>query len=225
DSTELTGVFIQVTEADLLAGKYDNADLTIYLYDWKDSEIVSTQFRGNVGSYSIGYVPNATDNFTSAFGKQYQLEALSISQKLDVNISTQTSSECRHKFLSQGYGRCNKVPDSSVRTTSEITDNSEGNVVIVGFGTDNWVGYKFGTLKFTSGILEGTEIYISDASGLQITLLYPPPLRPSIGDTVELTRHCPKTLDACRDYNNLANYGGFPKLPGVDLTITGVDDV
>lgn len=216
DSTELNSIFLEITEDDLLGGLYDNADLIIYIYDWVKDEIVTTQFNGTLGGYSIGYLPDKA--------KQYQIEALSLADKLDVSVNNQTSSECRHLFLSQGYGKCNKAIGSDVRVASEVTGIVEPNILEIGFGADNWEGYKFGILEFTSGKLKGTKIYITETQNPRgVSLLYAPNIPPEIGDTVLITKHCNKTVEACKNYNNLANYGGFPRLPGIDLTISGAD--
>ena len=56
-----------------------------------------------------------------------------------------------------------------------------------------------------------------------IELLYPLPIAPVIGDEILLTRPCNKTVEACKNFNNIANYGGFPRLPGIDNLVSGAE--
>lgn len=146
DSTELTSVFgIQITEADLLDQKYNYAELEVSLYDWTLGEFVSRLFTGNLGSYTVGYLANKA--------KQFQFEAVSLVEKLESSKNVQTSSQCRHKFLSIGYGNCNLTP----------------------LGRDDPL-YQFSV--------------------------------------------CNKTIGACQSYGNIANYGGQPRLPGIDEIVS-----
>jgi uncharacterized phage protein (TIGR02218 family) len=222
-STELQSVFAQITEIDLLTGIYDNAELVVYIYDWSESSIVTTHFRGSLGAYSIGYLPGRA--------KQYQIEVQSISEKLNVSVVAQTSSECRHRFLSQGYGRCNKAgtPNNTSDANAVQITASVGSVidlktlVISSPATNNWIGFQYGTLTFLTGLLKDTSVNIIETASDTVVLLYELPLLPTVGDQVLLTRSCNKSLAACEGYDNVSNYGGFPSLPGIDNLISGAD--
>lgn len=236
DSTELTGVFgdsnytdsqffsLFVMENDFITGKYDNASVTVSVFDWINNSIFSTQFKGSIGGYSVGYLPNKA--------KQYQFEVQSLAEKLDVSVSSETSSECRHRFLSQGYGRCNLSPSPDNTTNVNLPQlkavvsgvNSLTHLLITSPATNNWEGYKYGTIRFLTGILTGKEVYIIDSFFPDgIVLLYPLPFTPSIGDEVRFTKPCNKTVEACNNYGNIGNYGGFPRLPGIDNLVSGAE--
>lgn len=236
DSAELTGVFgdsnytepqifsLFIMEEDLLAGKYDNASVTVQVFDWMNNSVFSTQFKGTIGSYSIGFLADKA--------KQYQIEVQSISEKLDVSVSSETSSECRHRFLSQGYGRCNLTPTPNnttnaglpqIKATVEGANNST-DIIISSVATNNWEGFRYGTVRFLTGRLAGMEVYIIGVfSPSGIVLLYPLPLIPAVGDEVLFTRPCNKTVEACNNYGNISNYGGFPRLPGIDNIVSGAE--
>jgi len=224
DSTELTSVFVNITENDLITGKYDDASVVVYVYDWINSVIVSTQFRGFIGGYTVGFLPSR--------GKQFQIQVESIAEKLEVNVNAETSSECRHKFLSQGYGRCNLTPTANNTSNADLPQikatvggvNGLSNIVVTSPATDNWIGFKYGTIRFLTGALAETEVYIIDTiQPNQVILLYPLPIAPTVGDEVLLTRPCNKTVEACKNFGNIANYGGFPRLPGIDNLVSGAD--
>lgn len=225
DSSELMGIFAQITEEDLITGKYDDALVEIYIFNWLTNGIHSKQFTGNIGGYTIGYLPSKA--------KQYQIEVQSITEKLNVSVSAATSSECRHRFLSQGYGRCNLTPTPTNTTDAGLPQikatvgghNSLKDIIVASPATDNWIGFLYGTLKFLTGVLADTEVYIADVFALNgVVLLYELPVAPSIGDEVLLTRPCNKTIAACNGYNNMANYGGFPRLPGMDNLVSGAEE-
>jgi uncharacterized phage protein (TIGR02218 family)/uncharacterized protein (TIGR02217 family) len=209
DSTELSSVFtIEVTEEDLITDKYLDAKLIVFLYDWFSDVIVSQLYQGNINGYAIGYLPTKA--------KDYQLDILSLSEKLNKSQTMQTSSSCRAKFLSQGIGNCNRLINGDVRGTRTITvTNLEGDRLFLDPSVDT--NYAYGSLRFTSGVCTGLEIYITAVlGGSEIRLLYPPATSPSVGDTVEITRGCDKTTTACKNYGNIANFRGEPRLPGID---------
>lgn len=225
NSTELTSVFAEINEVDLLVGKYDNAEVQIYLYDWMSNQIISRQFNGSIGEYSVGFLPNKA--------KQYNLQVESLLEKLDVSVTAETSSECRHLFLSQGYGRCNLTPTpnntvdaNAPQILAEVSGvDNLSYIRLLSVATNNWEGFKFGIVEFVDGILQGTKVYIIDTfSPSGIALLYNLPVAPNLGDIVRLTRPCNKTVEACNNYGNIANYGGYPRLPGIDNLVSGADD-
>lgn len=200
-----------VDETDIRRGLYDEATVDIYLFDWLSNTIVSQLFSGYFGDYTLGY--------TTAGSRTYQFQTIGSTEKLNNSISLKTTSACRHKFLSQGeQGRaCNRVIDPSVRLATVLTGVLGTNLLQVGFGSDNWSGYKFGTLEFADGNFSQRKFYIESAQGLNITIGEDLPYLPDIGSGVILTRHCDGSVAACRDYDNLPNYGAFPKLPGIDI--------
>jgi uncharacterized phage protein (TIGR02218 family) len=201
-----------VNESDVRRGLYDEAIIKIYLFDWLNETIVSQVFTGYFGDYTLGYLPTGS--------RTHQFQTIGISEKLNNSISVKTSSECRHKFLSQGdpVHSCNRTIDSDVQISTFLTDIVNPRILQVGFGTDNWIGYLYGEIKFNDGNYAQKVFYIENVGGLYITINEDLPYPPDIGSSVTLTRHCDKSVAACSIYDNLANYGGFPRLPGLDVT-------
>lgn len=209
DSTELSSVFtFNITEEDLITEKYKDALVEIFIFDWFSGIKIANIYHGNINGYAIGYLPSKAQD--------YQLDVLSIADKLNRNTQIQTSSTCRVKFLSQGLGQCNRPINGDVRQTRSVAvTNISGDRLFPDTGIDT--SYAYGTLKFISGKLTGIEIYVSAVLGAsEIVLLYPPPLAPEIGDQFEITKGCAKNTNACKDYNNIANFQGEPRLPGID---------
>lgn len=200
-----------VDETDIRRGLYDEAVRDIYLYDWLNGTIVSQVFRGNFGDYTLGYLPTGS--------RTYNFQTISTTERLNNSISKKTTSICPYKFLSQGASgeACNRVIDSSVRIATVLTGVVNSHVLQLGFGLDNWSGYKYGELQFANGNFSQRTFYIEEAQGLNVTISEDLPYPPDIGCDVILTRHCDGSVAACRDYNNLPNYGAYSKLPGIDI--------
>jgi uncharacterized phage protein (TIGR02218 family) len=200
-----------VDETDIRRGLYDEAIVDIYLFDWLSNTVVSQLFNGYFGDYTLGYSPNGS--------RTYQFQTIGSTEKLNNSVSVKTTSACRHKFLSQGDpGKaCNRIIDNNARVVAVVTGVISSNILQIGFGTDNWVGYKYGVLKFGNGNFTQRSFYIETAQGKNVTIGEDLPYPPDIGSEVTLTRHCDGSVAACRDYDNLPNYGAFPKLPGIDV--------
>jgi len=47
------------------------------------------------------------------------------------------------------------------------------------------------------------------------------PVNPSNGDTFLVIPNCQKSFDNCHGFNNILNFGGENKLPGLDAMISG----
>jgi uncharacterized phage protein (TIGR02218 family) len=210
ETKSITDIFY-VNETDVRLGLYDEAVITIYLYDWLSGTIVNQIFTGYFGDYTLGYLPTGS--------RTHQFQTIGVSEKLNNSISVKTSSECRHKFLSQGdpINSCNRVINSDVRITTLLSGVVSPNIIQVGFGTDNWIGYLYGEIKFNDGNYKDRIFFIENVGGLYITISEDLPYPPTIGSSVTLTRHCDHSVAACSIYDNLANYGGFPRLPGLDV--------
>jgi uncharacterized phage protein (TIGR02218 family) len=223
DQTELEGVFLQdwITEEDLLSRRFEDARVIVEMVDWTSSTVVFNLFRGFIGNQSVSY---------SKFGaRAYKLEGVSMIRDLNKTMSNVTSSRCRHKFLSQGYAKCNKsfsvdsAPGAGVRVRTTVTSVINNASFTAGSGGDNWQGFARGVVLFETGKLEGQEFFIKEGNGTTISLLFGMTVLPDVGDTILVTRDCPKTIEACRDYNNAENFGGFPRMPGFDGVIAIAD--
>ncbi len=220
DNTEVEGVFKidWIDEEDLVAGKFEDARIYINLVDWYNQTLFKNLFNGYIGNQTISYSKNG--------GREFKFEGLSLIRDLSKNNSNVTSSRCRHKFLEQGYGKCNRAftidstpSGGSVKVRTNISSVTNNVTIQAGSGGDNFAGYRFGTVLFETGKLKGTEIFIADASGTTLNLMFGMKILPEVGDQVLITRNCDKSIWACQDYNNVENFGGFPRMPGFDGVI------
>ena len=224
DNTETEGIFKinWIDEEDVIAGKFEDAKISINLVDWYNQTVFKNLFNGYIGNQTVSYSKNG--------GREFKFEGLSLIRDLSKNNSNVTSSRCRHKFLEQGYGKCDRdftvetSPSSgSVRVRTILSGVTNNTTIQAGTPSDNFAGYNFGTVLFETGKLKGVEIFIADASGTTINLMFGMKVLPEIGDQVLITRNCDKSIQACQSYGNTENFGGFPRMPGFDGVIRIAD--
>ncbi len=84
--------------------------------------------------------------------------------------------------------------------------------------TINWSGassaYQQGAITFTGGVNTGIEMTIKAATSGVLTLAYPLPHAPAVGDAFTVAQGCDHTMATCQNtFNNLGNFRGFPYVP------------
>lgn len=76
---------------------------------------------------------------------------------------------------------------------------------------------QWGTCEWLTGRNKGVIREIVDQTGNVITTIIPPPHKPLVGDVVVITVGCDKKITTCfSKFNNVANFRGFPSVPGTD---------
>lgn len=137
----------RISEADMRAGLYDNADVSVMLCDWSNTALGSvTLFRGFIGDVTI------TDGM-------YTAGMRSLMQRFQQQVGELASPNCRVFRL--GDARCkfnlagNTVDGNPARSTVAVTSVDDptvlhlsGNVTVVGY-------YNYGELLSTSGANSG----------------------------------------------------------------------
>ncbi|MDE3017020.1 MAG: DUF2163 domain-containing protein [Pseudomonadota bacterium] len=195
-----------ITEADILAGLYDFAEIEIFQVNYIDLTQGALKLRrGWLGEVSL-------------YKQEFVAEVRGLTQRLSQTIGELYSASCRATL---GDSRC-KVD----MTTNTVTGSVTTAVSILQF-TDSTRSeasdtFGFGTLTFTGGANNGLSmevkeyIYTSGIGG-QITLALPVPYTIAVGDTYSLTKGCDKTLATCFSrFNNVVNFRGEPLVPGLD---------
>lgn len=202
-----------ITEADLAGGKYDYARVDVFLCRW-DSPPSSLSLnppehilivRGIIGEISMS-------------DRRYKAEIRSFAQLLQQKLSTITTKECRAVF---GDNKCTK-------DLSPLTDNLIVTAVTnkrqftVNGGRPNGF-YNLGQITFTSGSNNGIKAVVLSHSGNVIQLFESLPYSIVVGSTLTAVAGCNKTIDACKNFNNILNYQGEPHIPGEDSFLSGFD--
>ena len=209
DNTEVLGALsdASVSEDDILAGRYDGAEVTSYLVNWANVSERSVQFRG-----TFGEIVRREGSF--------RVELRGLTQALNVPHGRVYHAECGAVL---GDLRCKvdlSTPAMSMLATAQAVVS--GRILhfpaIVGL-RDGWlidgqVTVQSGTGKGQSGRVK------SDATvdGIRIVELWKTfGLRPAAGDQFQLWAGCDRRASTCRNkFDNFLNFRGFPGIPGED---------
>ncbi len=203
DNISVQGVIdsTAILEEDIIAGKYDFAEVEIFKVNYSDL----TQGKVNLSRGWIGEVQ---------FGKKYfTAELVGLTRRLSKNIGDIYSASCRAKL---GDSRC-KVNMASytvtgtattVTTKSKFTDTSRSEA-------DGY--FNFGKIKFTSGANNNIEMEVKEYRNKEFSLALPMPYDIGVGDSYSLEAGCDKTFETCMaKFNNAVNFRGEPHVPGTD---------
>jgi uncharacterized phage protein (TIGR02218 family) len=189
-----------ITEADLIAGLWDYAELEI---------IKINPFLLSSGDYSpvrghVGQVSTDAPTFRSEF--------LALAKALEKNVGEVITAACPATL---GDARCKKDLTSFTFAGLIETVSVSGLVLTDSTRTEDDDYFKFGKITMTSGNSSGysMDIKASDDAGT-ITLFLPLPFGVEAGDTYSIVAGCDKLKATCiSKFNNIVNHRGYPDTP------------
>lgn len=210
DTLDIDGALTSdaITEADLAAGRWDGATLTLFATDWSDPTADTLPIaRGEIGDVSI-----RDDAFTA---EQRGPTAL-----LERPVVEQTSPDCRAGL---GDKRC-RVDLAPLTTIAHVVAAS-GEALTLDAAEPSANAYAYGRMRWLDGANAGLAAAIAASDGTGLTLRDPPAFATLPGALVELVQGCDRRFETCcTRFANPANFRGEPFLPGTDLlTRYGVD--
>ncbi|MBN8629977.1 MAG: DUF2163 domain-containing protein [Rhodobacterales bacterium] len=209
DNSEAFGALsaAAITEEDLVAGRYDGAEVQAYLVNWSAPEDFIVQFRGNLGEIS-----RVNDSFKA--------ELRGLTDLLNRPHGMAYTPGCSAVL---GDGRCKfdqSQPGYAVELVAETVE--DGRIFTFhSFGSfdDRW--FESGRLEIASGSAAGLVGVVKsdrlDGALRRIELWQS--VRASIapGDSIRIFAGCDKSAVTCRaKFANFANFRGFPHIPGED---------
>lgn len=200
-----------ITEADLMAGLYDNARIDVWLVNYEDLAMGHIILAGN---WTVGEIQIKDNNFVG--------EVRSLKQKLDKSIVERYSAECRAQL---GDTRCGvnlatyTVTGSvdTVISTRSFTDAARTEATDV---------FAYGKLTWTSGNNSGRSVEVKSFTPASDTvLLYEAmPEAIQVGDEYSLIYGCDKISTTCSGrFSNLYNFRGEPLVPTYDKILQRPD--
>ncbi len=209
DNAEALGALTDdaVTEADLVAGRYDGAEVVGWLVNWDSPAERRVEFRGRIGAISRN-------------GVAFTAELRGLSEALNVEAGASYRRQCAAEL---GDGRCGfDLATPGFRLAGTLADATDGAVMeVTGIAgaPEGW--FDQGVIEVTAGPAAGMigRVRADRIRGGRrlIDLWAALPVVPRRGDAVQLTAGCDKRLVTCRDrFANVANFRGFPHLPGED---------
>ena len=202
-----------LTEADILSGLYDDAEVVHHVVDWRQPWL---------GAYITMRYRLASFTWTGSYWKAEMVDEATLLARPVGRIFTKT---CPHVF---GDSKCQATPTTKTGTITFVdTDKYSFRATFTDPQPANGE-YVTGDLTFASGAANGevmvvkqhlhdTDVDVHDYFEFYIktqgTL--------AIGDSFTVKQGCNHTLSDCVSrFSNVTNFGGFPHIPGTDKTIS-----
>lgn len=210
--TEISGALSDdaLTEADLAAGRYDAANIEVFLVDWSEPSLFVLLNKGTLGE-------------VRREGQAFAVEMRGLADRLNEESGRRYTAACSADL---GDSRCTiDLSDPAFRGTGTIAALSGTSSFSVsgldGFA-DNW--FSAGKLTFTGGANSGLAVEVKShrvtTDGIAFELWQAMPEALAIGDPFSVTAGCDKRFDTCRDrFDNAVNFRGFPQIPGNDFVV------
>lgn len=202
DTAEVAGALSHdaIGEADLVAGRFDGAAVSVGLVDWETLE-THPLFIGTIGA-------------VAREGERFSAELESIKQILARQTVPRTSPTCRADFCGHG---CTL---SAARYTHDaiITAVSDDGQSVQIDGPPVLEGLEFGWLRPIDGPDAGMVFRIHGIESGWLVLERPMVPGTVAGTGASVREGCDHTLSTCSTrFGNAANFQGEPFLPGNDL--------
>lgn len=218
DNTEAIGALSDgaIEERDIIAGRWDGAELRQWEVDWSNPAQHRPIFRGNLGEVTRA-------------GGAFKAELRGLSEPLNQPVGRVFQPRCSAIL---GDAAC-KVNMALPGLSGEgvIASVEGGKFRLTGFAgfDDRW--FERGRLVLVSGAALDIGGHVKNDRALpggerEVDLWTQLGIAPSIGDRVKLLAGCDKSVGNCRlKFNNFLNFRGFPHLPQEDwLMAPGKDN-
>ena len=210
DNTEAAGVLTAdaVTELDIAAGRYDQAEVTIWQVCWDDVTARQVRFRGTMGEITRN-------------GASFQVDLRGLAEMLNQPQGRSYLKTCSAVLGDRACGINTKTDATYVAevildrvTDAQVFDLS----TLVPFNAD-W--FENGFLEVLTGAAKGLSARIKRdqliGTRREVLLWQPLGIDIGVGDELRLVAGCDKRAETCREkFANLLNFQGFPHIPGDD---------
>lgn len=198
-----------INEDDLAAGLYDNAEVALYWVNWSNVAERVTMDEGNIGEVA---------RKETAFSAEFR----SLVHRLNQKGGRVYQRSCDAVL---GDDRCGIDLDGgsfgghAFKATGDLASGSSGrNLIVTGLGSYPAGFFTYGILTFTSGLNTGLRFEVKSHVGTAVRLWDIPAYAVAIGDDFTITAGCAKDAATCKaKFGNLANFRGFPHIPGNDI--------
>ncbi|WP_322892644.1 MULTISPECIES: DUF2163 domain-containing protein [unclassified Yoonia] len=198
-----------INEADITAGRYDGAQVRVWLVRWDDVTQRDLRFAG-----SLGEITRAAGGF--------QAELRGLTEGLNQPQGRSYLTQCSAVL---GDARCRfDLDDPAYRFTAQPLAVEDGRVFRFAQPAFNDAWFDDGQVLVTTGSAQGLRGTIKTdrlVAGIREIILWDP-IRASVSvsDTLMVTAGCDKAAQTCRvKFANLVNFQGFPDIPGEDWLV------
>lgn len=190
-----------ISEADLMAGLYDFAEIMIFQVNYAGPNTGQLLLRtGWLGEVAIRE-------------GRFIAEVRGLTQRLGHRIGELYSPSCRAAF---GDTRC-KVNLAALTVTGTVDGSAARNTFQDAARVEAAGIFSFGKVTFTSGSNTGLSMEVKEYAPGKVTLVLPMPYDIAPGDNYSLVQGCDKTFATCgQRFGNAVNFRGEPHVPGLD---------
>ncbi|SIS49727.1 DUF2163 domain-containing protein [Phaeovulum vinaykumarii] len=213
DNTEIVGALSSaaITEADISAGRYDGAEVTVWLVNWRAPEMRAEIFRG-----AIGEVRRTEGRFTAEL--RGQAAPLGDTQGRIFHprcAAVLGDAACGVDLSGAGY-----------RAEWAVEEVSEGRIFVFasqpGFSPGWFEKGKLTVLEGPSaGLIGVIKTDREDGQTRRVELWQAVRAELAPGTRLRLEAGCDRRAETCRSkFANFANFRGFPHVPGDDWLTT-----
>jgi uncharacterized phage protein (TIGR02218 family) len=192
-----------ISEADLAAGRYDNASVEIWRVNWADVSQRVLLSKGEIGAIARG-----PQTFTA--------ELRGLAHKLNQPIGRAYQFMCDADL---GDARCTIDLNAAAYTGAGavVTAADRRRFAHSGLGAFASGWFAGGRILWTGGLNAGLAQIVKAHDGNEIALWEPMPFVIGPSDAFTVTAGCDKRFDTCKaKFNNRLNFRGFPHMPGND---------
>ena len=212
NNTEAVGLLQSdvIRDSDIAAGRYDNAQVTMWQVCWDDVTAREVKFYGTIGE------------ITRRSGT-FQAELLGLTDALN---QPQGRTYLRSCGAVLGDRACTvDLTDAAYYATcSVLSIGTDGaiNVALEGFDDGWFAGGKVTVLDGDpAGLIGAIKTDVLSGGVRKITLWSNFGVSLSVGQNLRLTAGCDRSLACCRDkFANILNFQGFPDIPGEDWLVS-----
>jgi uncharacterized phage protein (TIGR02218 family) len=209
---EVAGALVSagLTEADILAGRYDDATIETWLVNWADPAA-----RLLTDVFSLGEIRREDSAFVA--------ELRGPMHRLDEARGLTYRGTCSADL---GDARCRVDVASPAFTADAAVDSTDGALGIatstLGAYADGW--FTAGRLLWLTGRNAGQAVEVQAHRVLggraELDLWRRMPAAIEAGDSFRVSAGCDKRLSTCRGkFDNVLNHRGFPHMPGNDFVL------
>lgn len=213
DNSEAVGVLSDnaITEIDLMAGRWDGADVRLWDVDWTAPDNRRLIFRGHLGEIARS-------------GAAFRAELRGLSEPLNKSQGRVYHPRCSAEL---GDGQCRFDLTKAGYSAEGVIQSEDGGqrLILTGIAGHDTHWFEHGQVLVLTGPAEGLSgvIKVDQAQAnarRQIELWTGLGIRPQIGDRLRLIAGCDKRSETCRmKFLNYLNFRGFPHLPPEDWLI------
>ena len=209
DNAEAAGALSDagITEVDMAAGRYDGAEVTMWDADWADPADRRITFRGTFGEVTRA-------------GGAFRVELRGLSEALNRPRGKVFQPLCPAVL---GDGACGvDLSASGMHVELAVETANEGELGWSGFPALAAGHFTHGRVRVLDGEAAGLDGVVRrdlplEGGGRRIELWASLGVLPASGDLVRIEAGCDKRAETCAaKFGNIANFRGFPHVPGED---------